>query len=214
MFNNVHHFLANTVFGAEFPVTKSKELKDQTYWRNLNAFCARLTRDGIDDCTVYALWVIREAQEDEPDPCSKAYHRQGPPLDYYIPIVADYISQIGFLLFQSEEDFGDMGKGERLWKGKTGFCMERWIFWKERLRVVRAQKQCKEETRRLAGQTERLMRKIEKLRRWQSFTLTSRRSRSVFSLLAVDAMQICLFAYWQHVPAMKSTTFTRRKGPC
>lgn len=143
------------------PTADPNQIHERACWRNLHAFCARLTRDGTCHFVRYALWALRPALEDEPDSRAKAYQTQGPALDYYIPIAADWISQTGSVLFGCEEDSSSGDQGGRLWKGKPGFSVERWAFWKKRFGEVAVFEQCGEETRKVARETAVLMGKIE-----------------------------------------------------
>lgn len=48
-----------------------------------------------------------------------------------------------------------------LWKGDTMFSLDRWEFWKERLRWISEQDELKERTRDEARMLERLMQRIQ-----------------------------------------------------
>ncbi|KAI9793195.1 MAG: hypothetical protein M1816_000616 [Peltula sp. TS41687] len=130
--------------------------------QNFNAFEARLTRDGTCDCRMTAVWALKEALEQEPDPRNPAYHRQGPVLDCFVPVAAEWISIAGqALLDGGHKDYGGAGDGGRLWKGKRGFSPERWQFWKERFGVISEHEQVSDETKQVAREAKDRMTKIE-----------------------------------------------------
>lgn len=92
-----------------------------------NIFVARLTQSGVADFSLYGLWALREALEGD-IPWSPA----SPP-EYTIPIAHAWIAYAGDTLIKLVDDRVAAGKGGSLWQGQSGFCMDRWQFWKKRL---------------------------------------------------------------------------------
>ena len=136
-------------------------VENRRRWYGLNAFAARLTRDGTFDCQLYALWAIRVALEDKPDHRAKAYHAQGPVLDCHVPVAAEWIRQCGRALYASTEEFGAAGGGGRQWKGKEGYCKKRWQFWRQRFGEIADEGQASAETRQVAEDAEKAMVEVE-----------------------------------------------------
>lgn len=98
-------------------------------WINLNSFAARLLNlDGL-TWNYYAIWSLRSALE-EPSEGSK--------LDCDVAAAAQWIAHSGPLLSKlvrenpHGEDDRALAPG-KLYKGKGGWCPERWQFWKQRL---------------------------------------------------------------------------------
>lgn len=120
-----------------------------------------MTRDGTCDCQLSAIWALREALEEEPDPRARAYQHQGPVLDCYVPVAAEWILLCGRILFGSKKNFEAVFKGGRLWKGTGGFSLERWHFWKERFGVISEHDQVSEQTKQAAREAKDMMIKIE-----------------------------------------------------
>ena len=56
---------------------------------------------------------------------------------------------------------GDPLKGGDLWKGKHGFCKERWDLWKDRFGWVHRNVDLEMETRRTAGEAFASMGRVE-----------------------------------------------------
>ena len=102
----------------------------------------------------------------EPKKRSKAYHKQGPQLDVYVPLAGIWIPHLREYYFLHivviQEHpcswFNDAGKN---WKGVTGFSIERWIFWKKRFGEIKSHDQASKKTKELAAEGERLINRIE-----------------------------------------------------
>jgi hypothetical protein len=135
--------------------------QDDLRWENFHAFVARLTRDGTADFSLYAIWALGVALEAKQDHRARAYHEQGPGLDFRVPAAADWISLAGAKLFASNKDFGGAGQVRWLWKGKGGFCKERWELWKSRFKEVSEFEQPSQNTRDIAKRAAEDMEKIE-----------------------------------------------------
>lgn len=56
----------------------------------------------------------------------------------------------GGLLFNMHDDRGALGRGGPLWKGQSGFCTERWQFWRRRLDEISGSSDFARKTRELA----------------------------------------------------------------
>lgn len=131
-------------------------------WRNLNAFGARLTRDGTVDLQFFAITFLSSALENEPDHRARAFHNQGPTLNCDVPIAAQWIKHCGHILIESTQVCDTWGKGGNLWKGKPSFSPERWQFWKQRFGEMREHDQVSEQTKEAAAEAYNLMVKCEK----------------------------------------------------
>lgn len=150
-------------------------------WININAFAAKLTAAHVTDLKLWAIWAFRDALEDEPWNRSfnpeeidkarreaKLYGRTIDILDGIVPAAAQWIFHAGHLVFQCQEEYppgahtGDPARGGDLWKGKHGFCKERWQLWKARFQWVTEAQELREETRVVAKEAVDVMEKIER----------------------------------------------------
>lgn len=88
-----------------------------------------MIRDTEQDFSLYLIWFARDALEDCTwCPCSSIHAA--------VLAFEGFIDVCGALMLQWDEDFGRAGSGgsgERQWKGKSGFCKERWLFWEAAL---------------------------------------------------------------------------------
>ncbi|MCJ1401020.1 hypothetical protein MMC11_004232 [Xylographa trunciseda] len=140
----------------------SGEDEEREEWLNINAFAARLAVRGIRSNVPYALFALRAALEDQPDRRASSYQRQGPVLDCHVPAAVEWIMRCGDTLFACEQEFArKMAVGGRLWKGKQGYCPERWLLWKLRFGEVGDGAWGSERTRALAKVAEMRMEEIE-----------------------------------------------------
>ena len=57
---------------------------------------------------------------------------------------------------------GDPLRGGALWKGKHGFCQERWRFWKERFLYLAGVAELESETREVAKKAAEKMDAVER----------------------------------------------------
>lgn len=110
-------------------------------WANVNFFWARVTEKGLLDLSLYAIWRMRTAlEEDIQDDVEGTVAQK---YDVYVPAAASWIFGLGRALYTKEEDLtppdrkqGNPAKGGDLWKGKAEFSKDRWSLWKERLGVI------------------------------------------------------------------------------
>lgn len=86
-----------------------------------------LTAEDIADFALYGLWAMRAALEGECEcsPPQSAVHT--------IPIACLWVDHAGESLRLRTCDYGKAGRGGSLWNGKSGFCEQRWAFWREQL---------------------------------------------------------------------------------
>ena len=111
------------------------------------------------------------AFEVEPDKRAKAYHKQGPGLDVYVPLAVMWLFLCGNVIFVHCRRSGSSnqpGTGRpryndagRNWKGVDGFSIDRWNFWKRRIGEIKDHDQVSEKTKKVAAAGERLMNRIE-----------------------------------------------------
>ncbi|KAF8803326.1 hypothetical protein BYT27DRAFT_7340991 [Phlegmacium glaucopus] len=127
---------------------------------------ARLTQSGLADRSKhFSIQDFRAAFEEEPDQRSKAYLKQGPRLDVYVPLEAIWILLCGNVIFAHCRNpgtplagFKDAGKN---WKGVYEFSIERWNFWKKRFGEIKGHDQASDQTKELAAEAEGRMNRIE-----------------------------------------------------
>lgn len=55
-----------------------------------------------------------------------------------VPVAAVWVRIAGHALIRREDDFGRAAQGGQLWKGKSGFCLGRWMLWKTRFEHLAA----------------------------------------------------------------------------
>lgn len=133
-------------------------------WTRCNAFVARLATKGCKalHCELYAIITLRAALEEE-------LHADEVWMN--VPAAVVWMMYAGHWLFDNQRELGAAPEGGEpqhegaahggtLWQGRTGFCIDRWAFWKERFRVIMEREDVDEETRSWA---ERAMRAMEEL---------------------------------------------------
>ncbi|KAL9114198.1 MAG: hypothetical protein Q9187_007509 [Circinaria calcarea] len=162
---------------------RHRDQPQQEYeWHNYNAFAARIVADGICDLKRVGIRTLRNALEREPwkrpshvenirgyDRELAMYRSSIRHLDCLVPAAAQWIFHAGHMIFHLQDEWRasqdpgeDQGFGEGLWKGKNGFCRERWDFWKSRFTWVQGLKELEFETKAVAKQAVERMEKIEK----------------------------------------------------
>jgi len=127
-------------------------------WVNFHAFAARLMAAGVIDLTTHALWMMRDALEEELEAGSKEANRE-------VVTAAVWIEYAGPILFEKvlwnpnptlgEEDERLLRAGPR-YKGGPGLSSDRWLFWKNRFEEV-AEKKVTDDARDAATRAARLM---------------------------------------------------------
>lgn len=134
-------------------------------WTRANAFVARLVTKQCKalDYEVYAIHTMRAALEDE---------RHADELWINVPAAAVWVLYAGNFLFRSQREWvfvpeegnlegRSVAYGGPLWQGKTGSCIERWEFWKERFGVIVETENVDEDTRSWADSARRKMEEIQ-----------------------------------------------------
>lgn len=152
---------------------------DHQKYINLNAFGARLTASGTSDLKLTGLMSLCVALEDEcwihppnlPVNGAKQGKQEVPYpiqcLNAIIPLAAPWLLIAGKTFFECEEEWeinsedGHKAIGGKLWKGKPGFCKERWALWKERLGLIGDMDELADETRKTAIEVLKRMTEIE-----------------------------------------------------
>jgi Protein of unknown function (DUF3632) len=139
-------------------------------WMNLNAFVAHLTRAGLAEFWIYSIWAMRPALEDEKKSDDSSAHEEATvseQLDADVPAAAVWALILGKALWQKVEDLspknsneGNPGGGGDLWKGKSEFSNERYVFWAERFKAMSERDDLMTETRQLAGEVYKEMVKL------------------------------------------------------
>lgn len=135
-------------------------------WTNINFFYARITEKGLQDLSIYAIWSMRTALENEPQDDVEGTAIQK--YDVYVPAAAAWIFGMGRALYAKEVDLtpsdrkqGNPAKGGELWKGTAGFSKERWALWKERLATVSKMDEVSGKTRYIAKDAIEAMERAE-----------------------------------------------------
>ncbi|RHZ61818.1 DUF3632 domain-containing protein [Aspergillus thermomutatus] len=132
---------------------------------NVNHFVALLVATDepiFEGYSWYALVTLHEALE-----TPWVYMQEGDPLEAWIPAAAAWIEVLGVEIYEWDEEFesgplvGAPGRGGPLWKGKHGFCKERWKLWRERFGEAAKKEDESEEVRRVAEEAELMMKEIE-----------------------------------------------------
>ena len=114
----------------------------RAHLRNLHAFMARLTRDGISICFYQALHAFSQALETaEPYITTRTMD---------VLIVYDWLRLAGSKLMEAELK-GSPGCGELWDKQKPGFSQERWEFWRRRLEDIEKDAGYEDQARETAG---------------------------------------------------------------
>ena len=111
-------------------------------WVNLNSFAARLLATGLVSWTHFAIWSLWAALENPPPKSCDFW-------EFRIVAAAQWIEHSGSKLFEMLGDEDDEGLRRvtatgPFYKGETGLCPERWLFWKEKFRTVAQQVESKE----------------------------------------------------------------------
>ena len=131
---------------------------------NRDKFTALLmaTEEPIFAYSWFALFTLRNALE-IPTYQMLPIHT----LEEVIPSAAAWISILGVEIYEWDEDLSGYagmrpGMGGPLWKGKHGFCKERWQLWRERFgEVARMSGEIGDDARTAAREAEQMMWEIE-----------------------------------------------------
>ena len=134
-------------------------------WTRCNAFVARLVIKQCKalDYEVYAVHTMRAALEEE-------LHVDE--LWMNVPVAAVWVFYAGEWIFQNQREWGSapeggvpghqgVAHGGTLWQGNTAFCIERWIFWRQRLGAIVDREDVDEDTRSWAERAKRKMEETE-----------------------------------------------------
>ena len=140
-------------------------------WRNVNAYMARLTRDGSVDLRYHGVMALTGALEGELVRAHAHAHAHparveseltpGPALDSRVCVAADWISLCGPTLFEEKEDVAST-LGGPLWDGKPGLSRARWQLWEARFGAISEHDKIDDETRRVAREARQRMQEIER----------------------------------------------------
>lgn len=138
-------------------------------WANVNFFYARITEKGLQDLSLYAIWSMRQALENEQEDDAEGTAIQK--YNVYVPAATSWIFGMGRALYTREEDLtpsdrkqGNPAKGGSLWKGVAGFSKERWALWKERLAFVSNLDEVSDKTKNISRDA------LETMERAESFS--------------------------------------------
>lgn len=138
-------------------------------WANVNFFFARITEKGLVDLSLFAIWNMRDALENEQHDDVEGTAVQK--YNVHVPAATSWIFGMGRALYTKEKDltptdrkYGNPAKGGDLWKGKAEFSKERWAFWKERLAFVSKLDEISDKTKNISRDA------LEAMERAESFS--------------------------------------------
>jgi hypothetical protein len=147
-------------------------LSERHAYTNMIYFYALLLKSGAAGFWIYCIWEMRSALEDvqEDDPPERG-HQPGTRIEKFearVPAAAVFVFAVGKEVYAREEDlsetrpeYGDPGKGGKLWKGQAEFSKERWALWKSRFVEVSELEELSEEVRAIAKEAVEAMKRIE-----------------------------------------------------
>jgi hypothetical protein len=130
---------AQELYNLQIDTPENQVKRD--YLRNLNAFMARLTRDGVSGCSYQALIAFSQALE-TPEPYTITRTTD-------VLIVYDWLRLAGRKLMAAEIK-GARVRGELWDKEKPGFSQQRWNFWRRRLLDIEGDEGYDVQTREVA----------------------------------------------------------------
>jgi hypothetical protein len=142
-------------------------------YTNMIYFYALLFKSGAAGFWIYCIWEMRSALEDilEDDPPERG-HKPGTRIEKFearVPAAAVFVFAVGKEVYAREEDltetrpnYGNPGKGGKLWTGKPEFSKERWALWKKRFGEVSELEELSEEVRAIAKEAAEAMDRIER----------------------------------------------------
>ncbi|KAF2466017.1 uncharacterized protein BDR25DRAFT_378291 [Lindgomyces ingoldianus] len=147
-------------------------LPESHAYANANYFLARLTKEGVSEFWMCAIWAMRSGLEDIlKDDEPNESHVPGTTIEKLnanVPAAAVWVFALGKALYDKEEDLtptspngGNPAKGGDRWKGRSEFSKERWALWKQRFGDVSKNRDVSEETREIAKEA------FESMDRWE-----------------------------------------------
>ncbi|KAF2160862.1 hypothetical protein M409DRAFT_59648 [Zasmidium cellare ATCC 36951] len=137
-------------------------------WTNTNAFFARIIRAGLVHYWNLGIWALRDVLEQEPRGDAKG--SQARHIDAGLPAAMVWIRILGEEAYryasqnQRDQDVRyDVNEpGPKLgWEGMEVWTMARWVFWKEKFRVMAAREKLSDESREMAKGAAEYMEEIE-----------------------------------------------------
>jgi hypothetical protein len=138
-------------------------------WAKLNYFFARLTYEGVADVSLFAIWALREALEEEFTDDDPELPTVVQMVDAHAPAAAMWVFGLGRKLYEREEDLtpksrkeGNPARGGAYWKGGAEFSKGRWALWKKRFGELAGVEGVKDGTKQLARDAVEAMEKAEK----------------------------------------------------
>ncbi|ORY07926.1 hypothetical protein BCR34DRAFT_570288 [Clohesyomyces aquaticus] len=170
--NNIYNFgwAARETWNDSPGVSSGYSVPEIHAWSNVNYFVARLTKEGISEFWIYAIWAMRSGLEE--NEVKNYAHVPAPPsrkLDAYVSAAAMWVFAMGRELYDKEKDLtptspnqGNPGVGGDRWKGKAEFSKERWSLWKQRFGEVAEMQDVSDETRKIANEAFEAMNCCEK----------------------------------------------------
>ena len=128
----------------------------QSHLRDINfqGFAAWLTTEGVWDVSRLGVYQLCNVLEEDLDYYIDGYDKVGPHLKACILPAEVWISLsakvLRFCWLNGEgADWNDL-PGGRHWKGRKGFSVTRWQFWKQKLDEIAVNKEASKETWRIA----------------------------------------------------------------
>lgn len=122
---------------------------------NFQGFAARLTAAGVWDLSRLGVYRLRDVLEEDPDYYIPGYDKVGPHLDACILPAEVWICLCAKVILHFCRENGEGADrndlpGGKHWKGRKGFSVERWEFWKKKLDEIAVNEEASDETRSTA----------------------------------------------------------------
>ena len=133
-------------------------------WTNVNAFVARMTRDGVYNYWKFCTWAMRDAFDTE----FKAKEKETRMLDAFVPTAAVWVLILGKQLFDRESEPVEESRWEKVGRKmkvvrkqwEPDFSKKRWQAWKQRFGELAEQGMLAAHTRAIAQQAYQSMQRL------------------------------------------------------
>lgn len=134
-------------------------------WTNVNAFVAVITKEGLDDFSLYGKWAMRDALEDhhEDSSTSRGFATAAMKLNAYVPAAAVWVLAVGKELCEKDDSVpSSPNEGVPSGEGTDAIPEDRWRFWKEGFQAMSRREDLSSETREVAAEAFAKMEDIER----------------------------------------------------
>ncbi|OJJ50303.1 hypothetical protein ASPZODRAFT_128923 [Penicilliopsis zonata CBS 506.65] len=107
---------------------KVPEAQDAEKWKSLNSFAARMLGKRLGSWWNFAMWELQAALEEE--------YKDQAIADCNVTVACEWIVHSGDYIFEQIGNADGQSEQGPLYSGPPGLCLERWNFWKRRLREM------------------------------------------------------------------------------